>query len=657
MATTGWASIRTRFTTSWVLLKHILITFAPPMETINYIQARNISKAYGEKVLFRGISLSIDQGQKVALIARNGTGKTTLMNILAGLDEPDEGFCTYRSGLRISYLPQQPDFDPQLTVSEALLSADNEQTRTIREYEELVGDPDSAGDPEKSRKLQDLMERMDALQAWDYEQRVKQIITQLKIGGLKVRVGSLSGGQHKRLALARVLIEEPDFVLLDEPTNHLDIQMIEWLEEFLGRQKLTLLMVTHDRYFLDAVCNEIVEMENGRVHTYRGNYAYFLEKKQARKEAEAAQSEKALNLLRKETEWMRRSPPARTTKSKARIQTFHELTEQGSQPRESTAGEIRMDMSRMGKKILELVNVRKDYDNIRVLDDFSYIFTRGERIGIVGPNGTGKSTLLQLITRSIRPDAGKVITGETIEFGYFRQEGIQVEKHKKVIEVITDAAERIRLAKDQWMSAAQFLRYFNFPNHMHHDRVEKLSGGEKRRLYLLTILMKNPNFLILDEPTNDLDIDTLNILEDFLMGYPGCLLIVSHDRYFLDRLADHLFVFRDVGMIKDFPGNYTDFREQEKRRPALGPSASNSKEKKPQRSREKTKLSYKEQKEYDTLGREIEELEEEKLKLLEKMNSGQLAAQELTDASARYQEVERLLESKSDRWLELSEWV
>ena len=626
-------------------------------EAINYIQARDISKAYGEKVLFRGISLSIDQGQKVALIARNGTGKTSLMNIIAGLDEPDEGFCTYRSGLRISYLPQEPDFDPQLSVSEALLSADNEQTRTIRKYEELVGDPAAASDPLKSRDLQHLIERMDALQAWDYEQQVKQVLTQLKIGDLKARVTTLSGGQIKRLALAKVLIEEPDFVLLDEPTNHLDIQMIEWLEDFLSRQKVTLLMVTHDRYFLDAVCNEIVEMEDGRVHTYRGNYAYFLEKKQIRKEAEAAQNEKALNLLRKETEWMRRSPPARTTKSKARIQSYRDLKEETSRPREQTSGEIRMDMTRLGKKILELVNVRKDYHDQRVLDDFSYVFKRGERIGIVGPNGTGKSTLLNVITRSVRPDAGKVITGETIHFGYFRQEGIQVDKHKKVIEVITDAAERIRLAKDHWMSAAQFLRHFNFPNHMHHDRVEKLSGGEKRRLYLLTILMKNPNFLILDEPTNDLDIDTLNILEDFLMAYPGCLLIVSHDRYFLDRLAEHLFVFRDVGMIKDFPGNYTDFREKLKRQPPAKSPTSNNKEKKPQKTREKTKLTYKEQKEFESLGREIEGLEEEKSGLLEKMNSGQLDAQELTEASTRYQEVEHLLETKSDRWLELSEWI
>ncbi len=627
------------------------------MEPINYIQAKDISKAYGEKVLFQGISLSIAQGQKVALIARNGTGKTTLLNILAGLDQPDEGYCTYRTGLRIAYLPQDPSFDPVLNVSEALLSADNEQTRAIRSYEEFVGEADSSNDPAKARELQKLIERMDSLQAWDYEQRVKQILTMLKIGDLKAKVSTLSGGQVKRLALAKILIEKPDFLLLDEPTNHLDIMMIEWLESFLSRQKITLLMVTHDRYFLDAVCNEIIEMENGVVYTYKGNYAYYLDKKQARKQAEASRNEKALNLLGKESEWMRRSPPARTTKSKARISTFYELKEKAAKTMESTAGEIKMDMTRLGKKILELVNVRKVYDGQRVIDDFSYVFKRGERVGIVGPNGTGKSTLLNIITQAVRPDAGKVITGETLQFGYFRQEGIAVENHRKVIEVITEAAERIRLSKDHWMSAAQFLRYFNFPNHMHHDRVEKLSGGEKRRLYLLTILMKNPNFLILDEPTNDLDIDTLNLLEDFLLRYQGCLIIVSHDRYFLDRLSDHLFVFKDVGVIKDFPGNYTDYRMKQQSTSAEKRSIKNEKAVKPHRPREKKKLSYKEQKEFETLEADIHKLETEKTQLLEKMNAGTLPPVELVKASERFRKVEALLDSKTDRWLELSELV
>ncbi len=628
------------------------------MEPVNYIQAREISKAYGEKVLFQGISISIAQGQKVALIARNGTGKTTLMNILAGLDEPDQGYCTYRTGLRIAYLPQEPAFNPGLSVSGALLSANNEQTRTIRAYEEFITEEGNADNPQKAGELQALIERMDSLQAWDYEQRVKQILTTLKIGELKAKVGSLSGGQVKRLALAKVLIEDPDFLLLDEPTNHLDINMIEWLEAFFSRKKITLLMITHDRYFLDAVCNEIVEIENGQVYTYKGNYAYFLEKKQARLTAGQAQNEKAMNLLRKETDWMRRSPPARTTKSKARIQAYQELKDATNKPQEKTAGEIRMDMTRLGKKILELQNIRKSYDSKRVVNDFSYVFKRGERVGVAGPNGTGKSTLLNIITQNLAPDAGKVITGETIRFGYFRQEGIQLDNRKKVIEVIIEVAERIRFSKDQWMSAAQFLRYFNFPNHMHHDRVEKLSGGEKRRLYLLTILMNNPNFLILDEPTNDLDIDTLNIFEDFLLGFPGCLIIVSHDRYFLDRLSEHLFVFRDVGDIKDFPGIYTEYRQQKKQNAyPVQKQPKIEKEDKHARPKEKTKLTYREQKEFEVLELEIQQLETKKEALLEKMNAGKLSSDELIKASERYRETEKLLETKSDRWLELSEYT
>ncbi len=624
------------------------------MEPVNYIQARDISKSYGEKELFRGVSISIAQGQKVALIARNGTGKTTLMNILAGLDQPDQGYCTYRTGLRIAYLPQEPVFDGGLTISETLLSADNEQTRTIRAYEEFIADGNNADNPGKAGKLQALIERMDALQAWDYEQRVKQILTMLKIGDLKARVSSLSGGQAKRLALAKVLIEEPDFLLLDEPTNHLDIDMIEWLETFFSRQKITLLMVTHDRYFLDAVCNEIIEIEQGQVYSYKGNYAYFLEKKQARILAGQVRQEKAMNLLRKETDWMRRSPPARTTKSKARIQAYHELKDDAKSTQEKTAGEIRMDMARLGKKILELQNVRKSYGPIRVINDFSYIFKRGERVGIAGPNGTGKSTLLNIITQGLPPDAGKVITGETIRFGYFRQEGIRLDNQKKVIEVITEVAERIRFRKDQSMSAAQFLRHFNFPNHMHHDRVEKLSGGEKRRLYLLTILMKTPNFLILDEPTNDLDIDTLNILEDFLLTFPGCLIIVSHDRYFLDRLSEHLFIFRDVGDIKDFPGNYSEYRQQQEQKTPPVRKQQKKEERKP-RSKQKTKRTYREQKEFEALEQEIRNLEIEKEVLLEKMSAGKLNSDELIRASERYREIEKLLETKSDRWLELSE--
>ncbi len=625
---------------------------------MNYIQAQNISKAYGEKVLFSNISLSISQGQRVALIARNGTGKTTLMNILAGIDTPDAGMCTYKSNLKIAYLPQSPVFDPELTVSSALLTSDTEQSRTIRDYEEFIRDDKLKHEADYQQRLQRLIERMDAQQAWDYEQRLQQVLGMLNIGDLKAKVGKLSGGQQKRLALAKILIEEADFLLLDEPTNHLDIGMIEWLESFLSRHKTTLLMVTHDRYFLDAVCNEIIELENEQLYTYRGNYARFLEKKQERQAVDSVQSEKAINLLRKEKEWMQRSPPARTTKSKARIQAFYELEDKASLQQQGEAGDIKMEMTRLGKKILELHDVSKSFGQLCVINQFSYVFKRKERIGIVGPNGTGKSTLLNIITGSMEPDQGKVLTGETIKYGYYRQEGLKADDNKKVIEVITDIADKIKLNKDTWLNAPQFLMYFNFPYHMHNDRVGKLSGGEKRRLYLLTVLMKNPNFLILDEPTNDLDIATLNLLEDYLLRFEGCLLIVSHDRYFLDRLIDHVFVFRSPGDIKDFPGNYTSYRLRD----ASTKASSKQKEKaeKPRKSsqeKEKIKLTYKEQREFESLEKEIEGLEKEKVQLLAQMNSGDLTSEDLLAASERFSDIENLLNTKTDRWLELSEFI
>ncbi len=625
---------------------------------MNYIQAQNISKAYGEKGLFSNISLSISQGQRVALIARNGAGKSTLMNILAGIDAPDEGLCTYKTGLKIAYLPQSPLFDPELTVSAALLTSDTEQSRTIREYEEFNRDDKLKNEANYQQRLQGLIERMDAQQAWDYEQRLQQVLGMLNIGDLKAIVGKLSGGQQKRLALAKILLEEADFLLLDEPTNHLDISMIEWLESFLGRQKTTLLMVTHDRYFLDAVCNEIIELENEQLFTYRGNYAHFLEKKQERQAVDSAQSEKAINLLHKEKEWMQRSPPARTTKSKARIRSFHDLQDKADLQQQEEAGNINMEMARLGKKILELRDITKCFGDLCVLDSFSYVFKRKERIGIVGPNGTGKSTMLNIITGNMEPDRGEVITGETIKYGYYRQEGLQADDNKKVIEVITDIADKIKLNKDTWLNAPQFLMYFGFPYHMHNDRVGKLSGGEKRRLYLLTVLMKNPNFLILDEPTNDLDIATLNLLEDYLMRFEGCLLIVSHDRYFLDRLVDHVFVFRSPGDIKDFPGNYTSYRLQ------MSSSKTSSKQKekaeklrKPSQEKEKTKLTYKEQREFESLEQEIERLEKEKVQLLAQMNSGDLTSEDLLAASERFSDIENLLNIKTDRWLELSEYI
>lgn len=612
-------------------------------------------------MLFSNISLSISQGQRVALIARNGAGKTTLMNILAGTDTPDDGHCTYRTGLRIAYLPQDPVFDQDATVSQALLNTDNELTNTIRDYEEFIHDATQKDHPLYEQRLQHLIERMDAQKAWDYEQRLQQILGMLDVGDLRVRVSGLSGGQVKRLALARILIEEADFLLLDEPTNHLDIQMIEWLESYLSRQKTTLLMVTHDRYFLDSVCNEIIELERGNLTTYRGNYAYFLEKKQERQDVDSAQAEKASNLLRKEREWMQRSPPARTSKSKARIDAYYDLKQKAFIQNEADAGEIRMEMVRLGKKILELKDVNKSFGQINVIREFSYVFKRRERIGIVGPNGTGKSTLLNIITGGLQPDSGEVTTGETIRFGYYRQEGLRAGDEKKVIEVITDIADKIRLNKETWLNAPQFLQYFNFPYHMHNDRVGKLSGGEKRRLYLLTVLMKNPNFLILDEPTNDLDIATLNLLEDYLLRFEGCLIIVSHDRYFLDKLVDHVFVFKSAGNIKDFPGNYTEYRMHEVAVKQASLAATRKKDfpERPskthsQKARAK-KLTYKEEREFEKLEYEIDALESEKAALIEQMNSGDLDPGELLLISNKYKETEALLDQKSDRWLELAD--
>ncbi len=629
---------------------------------MNLFQAREISKTYGEKNLFSHISLSISQGQKVGLIARNGTGKTTLMRIISGQETVDEGQCSYKNDLKLAYLPQEPWFDPELSVSQALLSDDNEQTRTIRAYEEFL--EESGGEhlsaEEKDATLQRLIERMDALQAWDYEQRLRQILGKLQIHDLKAGIDTLSGGQLKRLALAKILMEPAELLLLDEPTNHLDVEMIEWLEQYLSRQKTSLLLVTHDRYFLDAVCNEIIEMEAGGLQAYRGNYAHYLEKKQEKMEADQARSEKAANLLRKETEWMRRSPPARTTKSKARIQSYHQLEKEAEGNQESQAGAIRIDMKRMGKKILELDNISKSFDQLQVIDAFSHVFKRGERLGIVGPNGTGKTTLLRIISGELTPDKGKVTTGETIHLGHYRQTGLEASDQQKVIDVITSIAERIPMGKDHWMNAPQFLQYFNFPYAMHNNQVGTLSGGEKRRLYLLTILMKNPNFLILDEPTNDLDIHTLNLLEDFLTHYPGCLIVVSHDRYFLDRLVDQLFVFRAPGDIKGYVGNYTEYRqmarlEAQKLKENQNPSATTAKA--PSKSKEKTKLTYKEEKEFETLETEIEKLEKKKAVLLEKMNGGNLSPQDLMQAGEQFHQMEKSLEEKSNRWLELSQWI
>ncbi len=626
---------------------------------MNYFQADNLSKAYAEKVLFEDISFGIDQGQKVGFIARNGAGKTTLLNIMMGKDIPDAGSCNFRKGLRIAYLDQNPSFDPEPTVIQTILNDDSPVISTLREYEQQLRLQEKAPHKADHETMQKLISAMDELQAWNMEAKIKQILSQLKIEDFDQPVGQLSGGQIKRVALAKILVEEADFIILDEPTNHLDIEMIEWLEGYLAKQKLTLLLVTHDRYFLDNVCNEILELENGNIYHYRGNYAYFLQKKQEREADLLTRTEKARNLLKKETEWMRRQPKARTTKSKARISAYHDLKETASLQSAHQQGEIIMQSARMGKKILELENITKRFDDKLIIDDFSYIFKKREKAGIVGMNGSGKTTLLNIITRKLQPDKGTVTTGETVQYGYFSQEGIKVDESKKVIDVVKDIAESIKVGKDVTMSAAQFLQYFSFPYSTQNDLVRKLSGGEKRRLYLLTVLMKNPNFLILDEPTNDLDIATLNVLEDFLEDFPGCLIVVSHDRYFLDNLVDHIFVFEGNGKIKDFPGNYTEY--QEKKAEEKQQTRKTEKQAAPQpeatKPKEKTKLTFKEQREFNELEQAIEQLETTKNLYLDKMNSGKLPPDELQKISADYQALEKELEEKENRWLELSQWA
>ncbi|TVQ82776.1 MAG: ABC transporter ATP-binding protein [Bacteroidetes bacterium] len=627
---------------------------------MNYFQAENLSKSYAEKLLFENISFGIDQGQKVGFIARNGAGKTTLLNIMMKLDIPDAGQCTFRNDISVSYLNQNPEFSPGHTVIETLLHGDNILTQTLRQYEEEVLFHEKNPEVTDNSKLQVLITKMDELDAWNHEVKIRQIISKLKIEDLNQPVETLSGGQTKRVALARILIDEADFIILDEPTNHLDLEMIEWLEDYLARQKLTLLMVTHDRYFLDNVCNEILELDQGKMYRYKGNYAYFLGKKQERENTMLAETEKARNLLRKETEWMRRQPKARTTKSKARIESYHQLKEAAILKTIDQPNEILMQSARLGKKILELHNIRKSFDDKLVIEDFSYVFKKREKVGIVGMNGTGKSTLLNIITRNLTPDRGTVTTGETIQFGYYHQDGLKIDENKKVIDVIKDIAESIRVGKDTWFSAAQFLHYFNFPYNTQNDFVRKLSGGEKRRLFLITILMKNPNFLILDEPTNDLDIATLNVLEDFLADFGGCLIVVSHDRYFLDKLVDHIFVFEGNGKIKDFPGNYTDYqlkKSQEKKQDKKEDKPQQSKPAASARPAEKKKLTYKEQKEFEALEAEIPILEKEKAEALEQMNSGSLTTEKFQEISELYARLEKELEEKEFRWLELSEWL
>ncbi len=619
--------------------------------SVNYLSVENLTHHYGDVRLFDNLNFGISEGEKVGLIARNGTGKTTLLNILAQILPSDEGSVIYRKGITIGYLPQLPEVNDSNTVIEEIFESENPQVIAIKAYEQALesGNHDELGQ---------LIEELDKLGAWDFEARIKQILTQLKITKFDQLIGQLSGGQKKRVALAHILISEPDFLILDEPTNHLDLEMIEWLEDYMSRSKATLLMVTHDRYFLDRVCNEIYELADQTLYHYKGNYQYFLEKREERISTHNAQVEKAKNLLKTEQDWMNRMPQARGTKAKYRVDAFDDLKKRAHSGIQEQSINLDIKSARLGKKIIECFNVSKAFGDLKILDDFNYKFAQGEKVGIIGKNGTGKSTFLNTITGALEPDSGHLETGETVVVGYYRQDGMKIDDGKKVIDVIADISESITLGSGNSMSPAQFLRHFLFPNEMHYVQVEKLSGGEKKRLYLMTVLMTNPNFLILDEPTNDLDIFTLNLLEEYLQNFKGCVVIVSHDRYFMDKIVDHLFVFEGQGVIKDFPGNYTiyhDFKiEEEKEQRKI------EKEKKEPVQKEKPKdkpkkLSFKEKKEMELLEVDMENLNSEKETIENELNSGSLSPEEIGDKAKRLNEIMELLDEKEMRWLELSE--
>ncbi len=622
---------------------------------MNYLQVDQLTKTYGERILFRKISFGLQQGQKTALVAKNGAGKSTLLRILTGRDVADSGNVVFRNDLSVAYLDQHPPFDPELTIQETVFAWKDPRMEAIRKYEFLL---ETNGDPDE---LQRVIREVDDLKAWDVESKVKEILGRLDIHELDQKMGTLSGGQRKRVSLAALLIREPDLLILDEPTNHLDIDMIEWLEGWLRQSNLTLLMVTHDRYFLDNVCNDIIEMERESVQRFKGNYAYYLEKKESMRDAFNSEVEKARNTYTRELEWMRRMPKARGTKSKARIDQFYDIKDKAHQRIKDDQVQLSVKMNRLGGKILELVKVSKGYGDRTLIEPFTYTFKKGEKIGIVGKNGCGKSTLLKMITGELETDSGKITTGETVIFGYYSQDGMKMSDEKRVIEIVKDVADVIPLADGRSLTASQLLQLFLFPPQMQYTPVGKLSGGEKRRLYLLTVLMKNPNFLILDEPTNDLDIQTLNILQDFLENFGGCVLIVSHDRYFMDILADHLFVFEGDGVIRDYNGNYTDYRlellELEKARQNQSSSAP-----KPvvvqepvAPKKEKVKPSFKETHEFEQIEKELPKLEEHIAVLAAEMNSGISDHLRLKEISDEVKKLTETLEQKSMRWLELAE--
>ena len=616
---------------------------------MNLLSVENISKAFGERIILENISFGINKDQKIAFIAKNGTGKTTLLNIIAGKDQPDSGQVVFRKGIHIGFLAQNPSFNEELTVEETIFATDNPILRLIQEYEHALQHP------ENEKAYQKAFEQMERHNAWDFETQYKQILFRLKLDNLQLKVKNLSGGQKKRLALANVLISKPDLLILDEPTNHLDLEMIEWLEQYFAKENLTLFIVTHDRYFLERVCNEILELDNGELFSYKGNYSYFLEKKEQRLAQEQASVEKAKNLYMKELDWMRRQPKARTTKSKSRIDDFYKIKEAAHKRRKEHSVQLEINMERLGSKTVEFHNVSKSFGDLCVLNKFNYNFLRGERVGIIGKNGTGKSTFLNLLTSAITPDSGKIVVGDTIKFGYYTQDGIEVQQGQKVIEVIQKYGDYIPLLKGRTLSAGQLLERFLFDRKKQYDYVEKLSGGELKRLYLCTVLIQNPNFLILDEPTNDLDIVTLNVLEDFLLDYPGCLVVVSHDRYFMDKIVDHLFVFKGNGEVEDFPGNYTDYRVYEESVPPTDDTPKKEATKNTWRKDGTKGLSFNEQKEYNRLEKEIAQLEEKKAAIEATFAEGSLSSNEIQEQSVALQETLIAIEEKTERWFELTE--
>jgi ATP-binding cassette subfamily F protein uup len=625
---------------------------------VNYLQVDRLSKSYGERILFEEISFGLQQGQKTALVARNGAGKSTLLRIIAGKDVADKGDVVFRNGLQVSFLDQQPPFDPLKTVLETVFAWQDPRLIAIRNYELALEHREEHPGEAAELELQEAISKVEELEAWDMEAKVKEVLGKLDIHHLEQPMGELSGGQRKRVSLAALLIHEPDLLLLDEPTNHLDVEMIEWLEGYLRQSNLTLLMVTHDRYFLDNVCTDILELDRQQTFKYKGNYAYYLEKKAAAIEVLNSEIDKAKNLYTRELEWMRKMPKARGTKAKYRVEQFYDVKDKASQRTNTDSVQLTVKMNRLGGKILELVKVSKGFDGRQLIAPFTYTFKRGEKIGIVGKNGSGKSTLIRMIMGELETDSGKILIGDTVIFGYYSQDGMKLPDDKRVIEVVKDIAEVIPLADGSKLSASQFLQLFLFPPDVQYTYVSKLSGGEKRRLYLLTVLMKNPNFLILDEPTNDLDIQTLNILQDFLEGFGGCVLIVSHDRYFMDALADHLFIFEGNGQIRDFNGNYTDYRQDliEKEKAAkkllsappapliVAPA-----------NKERSKPSFKEVHEFQELEKEIPALEASVVELTQKMNGEITDHIELKKVADKIAWISKQIDEKSVRWLELSE--